>query len=129
MGSTQIYQPDNPVRLEGDTLVVESRFYTMPRRLPGPLWFIIFRLLCVTLFRIRGLREIIKRLLVRLLITKRRSWPATNFRRINLGADLSIQDQTKLPQGYNIVENPGPFVSIHMAGQGYWQVQDEAGGW
>jgi hypothetical protein len=70
-------------------------------------------------------RELVKQLLVRLLITGSQRWPIRNTRRINLGPDLTIQDECPLPAGYEQMNNPGPFVAIHMASQGYWQIQDE----
>jgi len=52
-------------------------------------------------------------------------WPITNRRQIVFGQDLKIQDFQDLPRGYRVISNPGPFVPIHMASQGYWQMQDE----
>ena len=125
LGSSQAFAPQNRASLEGDTLTVESAITPMPRRLPTPLNFIVLRLLCVSAFRLGWLREWAKRRLVRLLIIGRRPWPARNIRRIRLGADLAVSDELVAASGYTGVESPGPFVAIHMASQGYWQIQDE----
>jgi hypothetical protein len=125
LGSSQSFAPDNPVRLDGDVLAVESVISPMPKRLPTPLQFVVLRLLCISIFRVRWLREWAKQWLVRLLITHRRRWPACNIRRIRLGADLALSDELVAASGYTRVESPGAFVSIHMASQGYWQIQDE----
>jgi hypothetical protein len=125
LGSTQALAPDNIVRLEGDELVVEARVTPMPKRLPTPLQFIVLRLACLTVFRVRPWREWAKRQLVRWLIVRRKPWPVTNRRRVRLGADLSIDDTTTLGRGFALIERPWPFVAIHMASQGYWQLQDE----
>jgi hypothetical protein len=126
-GSTQSFSLENRVNLEGDVLMVESNITQMPKRLPTPVQFIFLRLLCVTVFRFRVLREWAKRWLVRLLITRRSRWPVRNIRRINLGPDITINDELFSPDGFTRIESPGAFVAIHMASQGYWQVQDELG--
>ena len=97
----------------------------MPKRLPGVLDFLILRVLCLTSFRVPAIREWSKRRLARWLITSARKWPASNRRTIRLGADLHISDEPSLPDGYEIVEETRDFVPIHMASQGYWQIQDE----
>jgi hypothetical protein len=125
LGSTQGYSPDNLTSLDNKVLVVTSFFQAMPRRLPTPFEYLALRLLCVSLFRFRNVRELVKRILVRQLITREQSWKVKNIRTIKLGANLTIEDECPLSQGYGKVSNPGPFVSIHMASQGYWQVQDE----
>jgi len=127
LGSSQSYATDNQVRLDDASVVVESRIRPMPKRLPTPAQFVVLRLLCLSVFRVRRVREWAKQLLVQLLITRRESWPAGNVRRIRLGHDLAIEDETTLPRGYERIDDPGAFVSIHMASQGYWQVQDELG--
>jgi len=127
LGSTQAINPQNVVCQQGDQLEIRSPITAMPRQLPGPLQFILLRLLSATVFRSATVREWFKRRLVALLITKHRLWPAQNQRRIRLGAELQVEDQTTLVSGYRVVEKVGAFVSIHMASQGYWQAQDEKG--
>ena len=97
----------------------------MPKQLPGPLQFMVLRLMSLTAFRFVWLREWIKRRLVNLLITSRTHWPVRNQRCITFGETLKIEDTIDLPSGYQQVANPGAFVPIHMASQGYWQCQDE----
>ena len=126
MASTQGYVPDNRVdAASSSALRVESSLQAMPRRLPTPFQFMVLRLLCLTVFHSRTLRERVKRLLVKLLITGKKTLPGKNTRTIDLGIDLTIHDQFDLPPGYQKLESPGPFVAIHMASQGYWQMQDE----
>lgn len=124
-GSTQAYDPHNVVNQQDDKLEITTQIAAMPKQLPGPLQFLILRLLSLTAFRSVWLREWIKRCLVKLLITRRHRWPVRNLRRIKLGEALEIEDKTDLPTGYQIAEKTGAFVPIHMASQGYWQIQDE----
>lgn len=126
LASTQVNASGNSVQWDDNiTLTVQTRFCPMPKRLPGPAQFLVLRLMCITVFRFRGLKEGLKRLLVKMLITNKKPWPLRNTRRIILGRNLSIQDNTEHRKGYDKLDNPGIFVAIHMASQGYWQAQDE----
>ena len=80
----------------------------------------------MTLMRSRFFGELIKKLLVRLLITGKRTLSARNRRTIHLGMDLKITDALEgRTRGLTVVEVTAPFSAIHMASQGYWQVQDD----
>lgn len=125
LGSTQAYAPNNVVKQHCDQLEITASIATMPKRLSSPLNFLILRALCLTVFRFFGFREWIKRLLVKLLITRRKYWPVHNRRSITLGETLKIEDNINLPLGYQPVSDVYYFVPIHMASQGYWQKQDE----
>ena len=127
LGSTQGLNPCNIVHQQGEQLEITSQINTMPKQLPGPIQFILLRLLSVTAFRSAIVREWVKRRLVTMLMTRRQIWPVQNHRRIHIGAELQVKDQTTLISGYRVVKNAGAFVPIHMASQGYWQVQDEKG--
>jgi len=124
-GSSQAYDQHNSVQQLGDQLEIATQITAMPKQLPGPLQFLLLRLLCLTAFRSAAIREWIKLCLVHILITRRHYWPVTNLRSIHLGETLAVEDKTHLPAGYQRVENGGAFVPIHMASQGYWQIQDE----
>ncbi len=125
LGSTQVFEKDRTVSLKGDELCIESEIGPMPKKLTTPIHFIIVRILGMTVFRFSAPREWFKRMLVRLLMKSPRKWPITNQRRISLGSRISIQDVCDLPEGYVKCTPTGPFVAIHMASQGYWQLQDE----
>ncbi len=125
VGSTQSITPENRVQLMDNTLIIHSVFTSMPRRLPNPYQFILLRILCTTIFKFKSIREWVKKCLVTFLITGKKVWPAQNRRTIFLGPNLRIEDTVDAPKDYTKVSTPGPFVSIHMASQGYWQIQDE----
>ncbi|HUP05573.1 MAG TPA: hypothetical protein VMU47_00365 [Caldimonas sp.] len=125
LGSTQGFDRGNEARVEGNELCVESRVRPMAKRLPSPAQFLLLRVLCATVFNVRAWRELAKRALVRMLITRDDSWPLRNRRRIRFGEDLAIVDETTQARGYERLDRIGAFVAIHMASQGYWQVQDE----
>lgn len=124
-GSTQAYSTGNQVENFDNMIIVTSKFSPMPKRLPGPFEFLSLRFLSLTFFRIRTFREIVKRVLVKLLITRKDYWPGKNVRTIYLGENLEIKDNVELPADFKIISATGYFVAIHMASQGYWQIQDE----
>lgn len=126
-GSSQAHEPHNRVTQQGEQLDITASITAMPKQLPGPFQFMLLRALCLTAFRFAPLREGIKQQLVRMLITRRHHWPLHNQRTIKLGEALEIDDQTDQKSGYRVIQNPGAFVPIHMASQGYWQLQDELG--
>jgi hypothetical protein len=110
---------------EQGVLTIVASILPMPKQRPNPWQFLALRLMCVSIFQVSLVRELIKQLLVRLLIIGSAPWPLKNRRVIFLGKDLKIQDETELKHGYEIVEGVNSFVPIHMASQGYWQIQDE----
>lgn len=110
---------------EKNVLTIIASILPMPKQRPNPWQFLALRLMCVSIFKVPLVRELIKQLLVRLLITGSAPWPLKNRRKLFLGKDLKIQDETELKPGYEIVEGVNSFVPIHMASQGYWQRQDE----
>jgi hypothetical protein len=123
--ATQSLQPDNKVKFNEQELVVECTYLPLLRKLPTPLQFILFRILNLSVLRLHAIREWIKQILVSLLITRKGKAIGTNRRTIRLGRDLNIHDATSLVEsGKNLPIN-GAFSQIHMASQGYWQIQDE----
>lgn len=125
LGSTQAYASHNILKSDGDSLTIRAAVSPMPKRLPGPMQFLMLRILCLTAFRMAWVREWVKQWLVNLLITGVKPWPITNERLIILGESLSVEDKMVLPAGYERLSGLHSFVPIHMASQGYWQVQDE----
>ncbi|NCD09502.1 MAG: hypothetical protein EOL98_08760 [Negativicutes bacterium] len=128
LGSTQAFNPNNSVHIKDSVLNIEAHVVPISKRLPNPGQFIVLRVLGLTLFRFRVFREWVKLALVRLLVTPRKKWSIVNKRTISFGPQIEITDEINLPPGFSRVEKPGSFVSIHMASQGYWQVQDEEHG-
>ena len=124
-GSSQHYDVRAEIEFKNSIITIKSQIAEMPKRLPTPFQFLILRILCLSLFRFSGIRELIKRALVKFLITRPRLWPIWNRRKIELGRDLRIDDEYILPPGYAAIPELKVFVPIHMASQGYWQMQDE----
>lgn len=124
--STQAYRNDNDVKLSEDTIEITSQFSKEPHSLPSPSQMIILRMLNITIMRNLAIGNFIKKLLVRLLITGKKSMPIKNIRTITLGQQLCIRDQIiGNINDFEKVETDRPFSMIHMASQGYWQVYDD----
>ena len=124
-GSSQTLSQHSKISKKTDKIIINSPIIKMPKDRPGPYQFIILRILSVTFFRVSFIREFIKRNLVKLLITRKKIWPCSNTRIIFVGQNLYIEDDTILSNGYETLNNVSSFVPIHMASQGYWQIQDE----
>jgi hypothetical protein len=124
-GSSQSFNHGNKVSIKNDTVQVEAEFSPMLKQLPSLVQFIGIRILCVSAFHFFALREWVKQQLVKLLITGSKPWAATNLRSIYLGEKLSVHDVPRLPKGFKQSKGIHFFVPIHMASQGYWQIQDE----
>jgi hypothetical protein len=124
--STQAYDADAKITVSADAVVVEAPFVRLSRHRPTPAAFICLRLLNVTVMRFEVFNALIKKLLVRLLITGKVKSPARNRRTITLGRGLKIADALQGDaKALTPVSVTTPFYAIHMASQGYWQSQDD----
>lgn len=125
LASTQSYNTRNQFVLSEDKVTIESPIIEMPKKSPTPFQFLILRILGLTFFRSYHLRELVKQFLVRLLITRKRNWSFTNKRNIYFGPEIKVNDESNTPKAFKKINGIKRFVSIHMASQGYWQIQDE----
>lgn len=125
LGSNHFYDSSQHVSFNNNSIIIKNQIAKMPKRLTTPFQFLILRILCLSFFRFSIIREFIKKALVNYLITQPKLWPAWNVRKIQLGRDLEIIDQSKMTSGFQKIDLKSPFISIHMASQGYWQIQDE----
>ena len=111
-----------------ESVEIESDLLPMQRQETSPLKYLALRFLCLSVMRNSWIRERVKQLLVKLLITRRAAAVGTSRRRITLGQNLRITDETSESGGYKTLEKRYSFVAIHMASQGYWQQSDTGGG-
>ena len=125
-GSAQAFDDDATWTISGSTLTVEAEIRSVVTDVPKPWQFAGLRLASMSVLRSRRLRERLKRRLVQHLITGPKRWNVWNVRTIELGADLRVSDVTH-PDGDDLqrVHRGARFTAIHMASQGYWQMQDE----
>lgn len=122
--TTQITNRRRAVKTGGTTLSVETDFYQMLRSLPTPARFVILRLLNLTLMRNVYLGNLIKRYLVRLLISGKKPYSIRLKRKLTFEANNIIVEDTLLnPEQLPLrwLEGRQPFNSIHMASAGYYE--------
>lgn len=126
--STQFYSPRAQVSTSKNSVSITTTFIRMQHRLPSPSQFVVLRALSITVMRNLMLGNLVKRALVKLLITGKRPIRILNRRTIRFGPELSIKDEVdgrSDSSRYERVKVKRPFHAIHMASQGYWQIQDE----
>ena len=66
-----------------------------------------------------------KKILVNLFITNKKISNLKNIRTISLGENISFNDKQNGLSKSDIIIKGQIFYAIHMASQGYWQIQDE----
>ncbi len=124
--STQAYNIKNKFEITENEMVVQAIFNEMHKQLPTPLQFIVLRLMALTIMKNARLGNFIKNILVRILITNKKSCKVSNTRRIEMGSKLAIVDSQKGEVNkFSLIKPESPFSAIHMASQGYWQIQDD----
>ncbi|PIR21822.1 MAG: hypothetical protein COV44_11165 [Deltaproteobacteria bacterium CG11_big_fil_rev_8_21_14_0_20_45_16] len=124
--TTQLYCHQNQIFIEDNQINIVAKFNKMNKRIPSPLDFILLRILNISVMRIPFFNSLIKRLLVKLLITNKSSIGIENRRIIRLGESLSIEDSFAGTTEYKYLKEIKKFSGIHMASYGYWQVQDDS---
>lgn len=126
LGSSQSYNKDNKIIwLNENKFLVESKIMKFQKKNTSPKDFLLLRIICLFLFKLKFVRDIIKKLIVRILITNKKIWPTSNTRTITLGEKLDFKDKLSNSRNFKNINFKTSFVSIHMASKGYWQIQDE----
>jgi hypothetical protein len=124
--STQSYQSSNEIYKGEDKVTIITPLVAVNKRLPGPFKFLLLRLACVTVMRSLFLGDLVKKALVKFLITGKRVSLVRNCRIINFGPKIRITDNWQgKDSGFKRVKAGSSFSAIHMASQGYWQKQDD----
>lgn len=126
--STQTFRRDQKAEIEANQIVVIAPFTRMHHQRPTPWQFVILRLLNLTVMRSLRIGDLIKRLLVKLLITGGRPLKSTVRRTITWSEKgPEVHDDWQLARGEKLspVKVNGDFSAIHMASKGYWQRQDD----
>ena len=122
--TSQTFDSTNEATITENEVVIQSNMRKLSHPAPGPWSFIALRLAFSTLLRWPPLANVIKQLLVRLLITRMPGKRGVNRRKITLGENISIVDILEDGSNLTLVPSQGLYSVIHMASQGYWQMQD-----
>lgn len=121
--STQFSNADNEWQGNQDKIELTSAFYKIQATLPGPFNFLLLRLMNLTIMRVGFLNELVKKLLVRLLISGSQRVPLNRSRVITFkSASVEIKDKVTQTGALKLkwLRYGGKFSSIHMASARYF---------
>jgi hypothetical protein len=120
--TTQITSSDRPCVVNGDEISLTSNFYRVLHSSPTPLRFILLRLLNVTLMHSLWLGNLVKKGLVRLMISGKHPYAIKLQRKIRFeDSRVIVEDLISKSPRLRIkwLEFGRKFVGIHMASAGY----------
>ena len=121
--STQFSDPNLNYRVDEKEIDLESGFSRVKSSLPSPSNFLLLRLMNLTVMRLGFLNELIKKLLVRMLISGTRKVPLKRKRIIQFtSSSVEIQDEVTRSGALTLkwLRYGGKFSSIHMASARYF---------
>jgi len=105
---------------------VHAPFYEIRRTIPDPLKFLALRIFNLTVGRIRPVRELVKKLLVKALLSNTKKAGFTLIRRIEFSDPVRIVDRIE-PQpdddSFEFLKHGIKFSTIHMASSKYFYRQ------
>ena len=111
------------VAASAQSVQVEAGFVEMRRQAPAPWQFIMLRLLNLTVMRSLAIGNLVKRLIVRRLISSHARVPLSVHRQFTFGDRIDIRDRFSNAGGLSIRWMRGgvSFNSVHMASAGYYE--------
>jgi hypothetical protein len=114
--------------MEGvDRLTISAELREFHHELPTPARFLVLRLMNLSVMRIPSVGEWVKRLLVRLLVTRRGRVIGTVERSIRFEPEFSFEDQLSgAATAWEYLPVTPIHSTLHMASRGYWQLGDDA---
>ena len=121
--STQFSDSRHTWQAKNESLHLEGDFYKIGTTLPTPFKFMLLRLMNLTVMRISFLNELIKKLLVRMLISGSQTVPMKRTRSIEFEANsIRITDEIYKNGKISLktLAYGGKFSSIHMASARYF---------
>lgn len=124
--TNQSYDNKNKYEIKDKVIIISSNLKPQTKRVFKPHQMVILRILNITLMRNMTLREMIKKILVKLLITGKFKNIGKVTRTIHLDKNLLVEDEVDANCPVDVIKN-GRFVAIHMASKGYWQRSDTKG--
>ncbi|BBB49475.1 hypothetical protein [Pelolinea submarina] len=121
--STQAAAPDQGWKTDTDKLELWGNFQPIKSTLPGPGNFLVLRLMNLTVMRVGFLNELVKKMMVRMLISGGSSLPLKRTRRLVFTKDkISIHDRVEKTGSMQVkaLRYGGKFSAIHMASSRYF---------
>ena len=121
--STQVSAPDQGWQVDQDSLELWGSFQPIKSSLPNPGNFLMLRLMNLTVMRVGFLNELVKKMMVRMLISGGSSLPLSRTRRLDFSKDqITIHDRVEKTGGIRVkaLRYGGKFSAIHMASSRYF---------
>lgn len=111
----------------GAPVQLHARLREFHQELPTPARFLVLRVLNLSVMRVPMIGEWVKRLLVRLLVTRRGRSAGEVVRELRFAPELSCDDHVEGAAAAWPAMPVTPLHStLHMASRGYWQRGDDA---
>ena len=108
----------NTIQANFKLLCVNYQFST-------PIKFIMLRFLSITFFKSLFIGNIIKKFLAKYLIKRRNESNFIVIRNYKLGKKFFVKNNTLQDKKLKILKNDRNFSNMHMASQGYWQLNED----
>lgn len=121
--STQTAAPDQSWKMDADKLELWGNFQPIKSTLPGPGNFLVLRLMNLTVMRVGFLNELVKKMMVRMLISGGSSLPLKRTRTLEFVKDsIRIHDRVEKTGRLQVkaLRYGGKFSAIHMASSRYF---------
>jgi hypothetical protein len=121
--TTQITERARPCRVLEDAVELDAQFHALKAPVPTPFQFLVLRALNLTVMRSIFIGNLIKILLVRLLISGRKTVPLHMVRRVEFTTvGISVRDRIESTGGPVLISLGcgRPFVAVHMASSRYY---------
>jgi len=111
------------VAADAASITVDADFCEMRHEAPRPWQFVVLRLLNLTIMRSLAAGNIVKRAIVKRLMTAQPRVPMSVTRQFTFGDRIGIRDRFSNPSGLSIrwMRGGAPFSSVHMASAGYFE--------
>lgn len=122
--TTQITGTDRQIHVTNDQISVTGSFHKMPGLKLSVFYFVLLRILNMTMMRNIWIGNFIKRVIVNVLIRKKQRIRLELDRTVLFGPkNVTVNDRLRLGDKLNIcrLEFGRPFVAVHMASAGYFK--------
>ena len=105
---------------------INGGFYAINESYPNPVTSILLRIFALTFFHSSCFRELFKKLIVSMLMTKKNRIDGSALRRFEFKDDkIIVHESITQPDGCKYIGHSGKCKAIHMASSGYYLKQDQ----
>jgi hypothetical protein len=113
------------LKFNKNTIQANFKLLHVNYQFPTPIKFIMLRFLSITFFKSMFIGNIIKKFLAKYLIKRRNESNFIVIRNYKLGKKFFVKSNTLQDKKLKILKNDRNFSNMHMASQGYWQLNED----